>query len=140
MSETKYHFRREGNHFKLSSSQNRSEQAERTTSILPTVPKRVKRSIWSGISSFFSWFFAFLMMVISFLIATPFFILSVLWNWVVMFIGLSIFWVLGFFAFHAFILDSVEAGNPFESGWTVFIIIMIALVGAILSTIGQIKE
>ena len=80
------------------------------------------------------------MMMISFLIATPFFILSVLWNWVVMFIGLSIFWVLAFFAFHAFVLDSVEAGNPFESGWTVFIILMIALVGAILSTIGQIKE
>ena len=140
MSETKYHFRREENHITLSSSQRQSEQEGRPTFIQPIAPKRAKRSIWSRISSFFSWFFAILMMVSSFLIATPFFILSVLWNWVVMFIGLSIFWVLAFFAFHAFVLDSVEAGNPFESGWTVFIILMIALVGAILSTIGQIRE
>mgnify|MGYP003398378944 FL=1 len=140
MSETKYHFRREGNHFKLSSSQNRSEQAERPTPVQPIAPKRAKRSIWSRIGSFFGILFSGIVMIFGFLIATPFFLLSVLLNWVIMFIGLSIFWVLSFFAFHAFVLDSVEAGNPFESGWTVFIILMIALLGAILSTIAQIRE
>ena len=137
MSETKYHFRREGNHFKLSSSQNRSEQAERPTPVQPIAPKRVKRSIWSRIGSFFGILFSGIVMIFGFLIATPFFLLSVLLNWIKLSIGLSIFWVIAFFAYQVFILDAETAGNPFDSVWTVLALLILALIGAIMSSLAE---
>lgn len=134
MSETKYHFKREGNHVKVSS------QAELSVQSIPTEPitsKQVKRSIWSKIGAFFGVLFSGIMMILGFLIATPFFILSVLYHWVVMFIGLSIFWVIAFFAYQVFILDTETAGNPFDSGWTVLALLILALIGAIMSSLAE---
>lgn len=141
MSEKKYHVVREGNHFKLSS-QEHAEPQEPTRPIQPITPKpkRVRRSIGSMIGGFFSILFSGIVAVLAFLVATPFFVLSVLYHWVIMFIGMSIFWVIAFFAFHAFILDSADPGNPFDSGWTVLAILTLAFIGSILSTLGQMRD
>ena len=134
MSETKYHFKWEGNHVKVSS------QAELSVQSIPTEPitsKQVKRSIWSKIGAFFGVLFSGIMMILGFLIATPFFILSVLYHWVLMFIGLSIFWVIAFFAYQVFILDAETAGNPFDSVWIVLALLILALIGAIMSSLAE---
>lgn len=140
MSETKYHFRREGNHFKLSSSQNRSEQAERPTPVQPIAPKRVKRSIWSRIGSFFGILFSGIVMILGFLIATPFFLLSVLWNWVITFIGLSIFWIFVGAIYYGMILGLEMDTNLIFNNTSIPILLIVSLLGAILSTIAQIRE
>ncbi|HEO7897822.1 lactose transporter [Streptococcus agalactiae] len=140
MSETKYHFRREGNHFKLSSSQNRSEQAERPTPVQPIAPKRVKRSIWSSIGSFFGILFSGIVMILGFLIATPFFLLSVLWNWVITFIGLSIFWIFVGVIYYGMILGMEMDTNLIFNNTSIPILLIVSLLGAILLTIAQIRE
>lgn len=140
MSETKYHFRREGNHFKLSSSQNRSEQAERPTPVQPIAPKRVKRSIWSRIGSFFGILFSGIVMILGFLIATPFFLLSVLWNWVITFIGLSIFWIFVGAIYYGMILGLEMDTNLIFNNTSIPILLIVSLLGAILLTIAQIRE
>ncbi|HFR3868770.1 MULTISPECIES: hypothetical protein [Streptococcus] len=140
MSETKYHFRREGNHFKLSSSQNRSEQAERPTPVQPIAPKRVKRSIWSSIGSFFGILFSGIVMILGFLIATPFFLLSVLWNWVITFIGLSIFWIFVGAIYYGMILGLAMETNLIFNNTSIPILLIVSLLGAILLTIAQIRE
>ncbi|MCF1634101.1 hypothetical protein SAMN02910293_00503 [Streptococcus henryi] len=140
MSETKYHFRREGNHFKLSSSQNRSEQAERPTPVQPIAPKRVKRSIWSSIGSFFGILFSGIVMILGFLIATPFFLLSVLWNWVITFIGLSIFWIFVGAIYYGMILGLAMDTNLIFNNTSIPILLIVSLLGAILLTIAQIRE
>ncbi|AML47664.1 hypothetical protein APQ97_06515 [Streptococcus suis] len=93
--------------------------------------------MWSKIGAFFGVLFSGIMMILGFLIATPFFILSVLYHWLVMFIGLSIFWVIAFFAYQVFILDAETAGNPFDSGWTVLALLILALIGAIMSSLAE---
>ena len=140
MSETKYHVRREGNHFKLSSSQNRSEQAERPTPVQPIAPKRLKRSIWSSIGSFFGILFSGIVMILGFLIATPFFLLSVLWNWVITFIGLSIFWIFVGAIYYGMILGLAMDTNLIFNNTSIPILLIVSLLGAILSTIAQIRE
>ncbi|MGV3322458.1 lactose transporter [Streptococcus hyovaginalis] len=140
MSETKYHFRREGNHFKLSSSQNRSEQAERPTPVQPIAPKRVKRSIWSSIGSFFGILFSGIVMILGFLIATPFFLLSVLWNWVITFIGLSIFWIFVGAIYYGMILGLAMETNLIFNNTSIPILLIVSLLAAILLTIAQIRE
>lgn len=140
MSETKYHFRREGNHFKLSSSQNRSEQTERPTPVQPIAPKRVKRSIWSRIGSFFGILFSGIVMIFGFLIATPFFLLSVLLNWIKLSIGFAIFWVIAYIVYDTIVLNNSSLDvQPFNN--TVILTIMaLGLIASIFVTIAQIRE
>ncbi|HRK76572.1 MAG TPA: lactose transporter [Streptococcus parasuis] len=125
MSETKYHFRREGNHFKLSSSQNRSEQAERPTPVQPIAPKRVKRSIWSRIGSFFGILFSGIVMIFGFLIAS---------------IGFAIFWVIAYIVYDTIVLNNSSLDvQPFNN--TVILTIMaLGLIASIFVTIAQIRE
>ena len=77
MSEKRYYIKREGNHFKLSP-QSQEEPLETPTSVQSNAPKRVKRSIWSMIGNFFSMFLSGLILIIGFLIATPFFLINLL--------------------------------------------------------------
>lgn len=137
MSEIKYHIRREGNHFKLSSSQYQNEQEKKPTPIQPIAPKRAKRSIWSVISSFFSWFFAIFVMIIGFLIATPFFLLSVLINWIKMSIGFAIFWVIAYIVYDTIVLNNSSLDvQPFNN--TVILTIMaLGLITSIFITIAE---
>lgn len=142
MSEVKYHIRREGNHFKLSSSQYQNEREGSPSPIQPTAStsKRMKHSIWSRIGSFWGFIFSGIVMILGFLIATPFFILSVLWNWIIIFIGVSIFWIFAGAIYYGMILDLAMNTNLIFNNTSIPILLIISFLGAILSTIGQIKE
>ncbi len=132
MSETKYHFKREGNHFNLS-----SPVQERPST--PVYPKPVKHSIWSRIGSFFGILFSGIMMIFGFLLATPFFILGVLWNWIISFIGLSIFWLLACAVYRVFTNNNNFELEPFNNT-SLSILLIISLIVAIMATIGRIRE
>lgn len=137
MSENKYQIKREGNHFTLSSKKqehNKSQSADKVTS------DHLWKSLFSKLGTFFGLIFSGLMVAVSFLIATPFFILVVLFNWIKIAFGLGIFWVIAFFAYDTIILNNGSYRNPFESGWTVLILLVIAFIGAIMATIGEMKN
>ena len=78
-------------------------------------------------------------MIIGFLIATPFFLLSVLWNWIIMFIGLSIFGVLQELLLWT-ILDYEVNTNLIFNNTSIPILLIVALIGAIMSTIGRMRD
>jgi hypothetical protein len=139
MSEKRYYIKREGNHFKLSP-QSQEEPLEPPTSVQSNAPKRVKRSIWSMIGNFFSLILSGLIMIIGFLIATPFFLLSVLWNWIIMFIGLSIFWSIAGVIYYGTILDYEVNTNLIFNNTSIPILLIVALIGAVMSTIGRMRD
>lgn len=139
MSEKRYYIKREGNHFNLYP-QSQEEPLEPPTSVQSNAPKRVKRSIWSMIGKFFSLLLSGLIMIIGFLIATPFFLLSVLWNWIIMFIGLSIFWSIAGVIYYGTILDYEVNTNLIFNNTSIPILLIVALIGAVMSTIGRMRD
>ena len=122
------------------SPQSQEEPVETPTPVQSNAPKRVKRSIWSMIGNFFSLILSGLIMIIGFLIATPFFLLSVLWNWIIMFIGLSIFWSIAGVIYYGTILDYEVNTNLIFNNTSIPILLIVALIGAIMSTIGRMRD
>ena len=122
------------------SPQPQEEPVEIPTPVQSNAPKRVKRSIWSMIGNFFSLILSGLIMIIGFLIATPFFLLSVLWNWIIMFIGLSIFWSIAGVIYYGTILDYEVNTNLIFNNTSIPILLIVALIGAIMSTIGRMRD
>ena len=92
------------------------------------------------IGNFFSLILSGLIMIIGFLIATPFFLLSVLWNWIIMFIGLSIFWSIAGVIYYGTILDYEVNTNLIFNNTSIPILLIVALIGAIMSTIGRMRD
>ena len=92
------------------------------------------------IGNFFSLILSGLIMIIGFLIATPFFLLSVLWNWIIMFIGLSIFWSIAGFIYYGTILDYEVNTNLIFNNTSIPILLIVALIGAVMSTIGRMRD
>ena len=139
MSEKRYYIKREGNHFKLSP-QSQEEPLETPTSVQSNAPKRVKRSIWSMIGNFFSMFLSGLILIIGFLIATPFFLINLLINWIKLSIGFAIFWAIAYIVYDTIILNNMSLGvHPFNT--TVVLTIMgLGFIASIFVTIAQIKE
>ena len=139
MSEKRYYIKREGNHFKLSP-QSQEEPLETPTSVQSNDPKRVKRSIWSMIGNFFSMFLSGLILIIGFLIATPFFLINLLINWIKLSIGFSIFWAIAYIVYDTIILNNMSLGvHPFNT--TIVLTIMgLGFIASIFVTIAQIKE
>jgi len=137
MSEKRYYIKREGNRFKLSP-QSQEEPLETPISVQSNAPKRVKRSIWSMIGNFFSLILSGLIMVIGFLIATPFFLLSVLVNWVKMSIGFAVFWFLFDLVYQVVIIDR-QNFEPFTNT-TLGAIIILGLIASIFITIADIRD
>lgn len=139
MSEKRYYIKREGNHFKLSP-QSQEEPLETPTSVQSNAPKRVKRSIWSMIGNFFSMFLSGLILIIGFLIATPFFLINLLINWIKLSIGFAIFWAIAYIVYDTIILNNMSLGvHPFNT--TIVLTIMgLGFIASILVTIAQIKE
>lgn len=137
MSEIKYHFKREGNHVKVTSVR---EVTTQLTPIESIAPKRVKRSILSRIGSFFGILFSGIIMIFGFLIATPFFILGVLWNWIFSFIGLSIFWMFAGIIYYNMILNYEVDTNLIFNNTSIPILLVISLIFAIMATIGRIRD
>ena len=136
MAEMKYQIRREGSHFKLSF----LEEEPATVPFQPSKTKKYKPSIWSKIGTFFAIAFNIIVMVISFLIATPFFILNVLWNWIVMFIGLSIFWSLVGVIYYGMMLNIEVTTRVIFNNTSLPILLLISFIGAIMATISRIRE
>lgn len=139
MSEKRYYIKREGNHFKLSP-QSQEEPLETPTSVQSNDPKRVKRSIWSMIGNFFSMFLSGLILIIGFLIATPFFLINLLINWIKLSIGFAIFWAIAYIVYDTIILNNMSLGvHPFNT--TIVLTIMgLGFIASIFVTIAQIKE
>ncbi|MDS2238034.1 lactose transporter [Streptococcus pneumoniae] len=139
MSEKRYYIKREGNHFKLSP-QSQEEPLETPTSVQSNAPKRVKRSIWSMIGNFFSMFLSGLILIIGFLIATPFFLINLLINWIKLSIGFAIFWAIAYIVYDTIILNNMSLGvHPFNT--TIVLTIMgLGFIASIFVTIAQIKE
>lgn len=137
MSETKYYIEPDENHVTLMP---KEETQEKTEQIQKFSPYKKQVSVWSKIGTFFGVLFSGLIAVVSFLIATPFFILTVLYRWIVMFIGLSIFWIIVTVIYYGSILnyDDINTGLTFNNT-SIPILLLVALIGAILSTIGQIR-
>jgi len=79
-------------------------------------------------------------MVFGFLIATPFFILNVLWNWIVMLIGLSIFWSLVGIVYYGMILNIEVTTHVIFNNTSLSILLLISFIGAIMATISKIRE
>lgn len=136
MAEMKYQIRREGSHFKLSF----PKEEPATVPFQPSKTKKYKPSIWSKIGTFFDIAFNIIVMVISFLIATPFFILNVLWNWIVMFIGLSIFWSLVGVIYYGMMLNIEVTTRVIFNNTSLPILLLISFIGAIMATISRIRE
>ena len=139
MSEKRYYIKREGNHFKLSP-QSQEEPLETPTSVQSNAPKRVKRSIWSMIGNFFSMFLSGLILIIGFLIATPFFLINLLINWIKLSIGFAIFWAIAYIVYDTIILNNMSLGvHPFNTTF-VLTIMGLGFIASIFVTIAQIKE
>ena len=139
MSEKRYYIKREGNHFNLYP-QSQEEPLEPPTSVQSNAPKRVKRSIWSMIGNFFSMFLSGLILIIGFLIATPFFLINLLINWIKLSIGFAIFWAIAYIVYDTIILNNMSLGvHPFNT--TIVLTIMgLGFIASIFVTIAQIKE
>lgn len=131
MSEIKYRFKRDGSHVTLL-------PKEEVKSYEKSIEKSVNISIWSKIKSFFEVMIAGLIMVISFLIATPFVILNLLGNWVKISIGFALFWFIVDLVYIVVILD----GNNFEpfTNTSIPAIMVLGLIAAVFVTISEIKE
>lgn len=139
MSKKRFYIRREGDHFRLSS-QAQEKPQEVPTPVQSIVPKKEKRSIWLMIGAFFSLLFSGLIVVIGFLIATPFFLLSVLVNWIKLSVGFAIFWVIAYIVYDTIILNSSTLDvQPFNN--TVILTIMgFGLIASIFVTIAEIRD
>lgn len=129
MSGNKYHFTREGNHIKLSSRASEPQTIHK---------KRRKWSVLSLIGNVFSLLFSGLIVFIGFLIATPFFILSVLVNWIRLSIGFAIFWFFADLVYTVVIIDSQDF-EPFHNT-SILIIMGLGLLASIFVTIAEIRE
>lgn len=98
------------------------------------------RDFSSKLGSLFGFLFSGLIMIIGFLIATPFFLLSILINWIKMSIGFAFFWLIAYIVYDSVILNSSNLDiHPFNN--TVILSIMgLALVASIFVTIADIKD
>ncbi|ORO72647.1 hypothetical protein B7710_05340 [Streptococcus oralis subsp. oralis] len=90
------------------------------------------------IGNFFSLILSGLIMVIGFLIATPFFLLSVLVNWVKMSIGFAVFWFLFDLVYQVVIIDR-QNFEPFTNT-TLGAIIILGLIASIFITIADMRD
>lgn len=79
-----------------------------------------------------------LVFIISFLIATPFFLLSVFFNWIKMSLGFALFWVIGSGIYNVVVLDNQQF-RPFNYT-TIITIALLGLIASIFVTIANIKE
>ncbi|MDT2749896.1 hypothetical protein P7H30_09190 [Streptococcus parauberis] len=95
-------------------------------------------SFGHSIGSFFGFIFSGLMMILGFLIATTFFILSVLINWVKMSLGFALFWFIASGFYNVVFLDN-QSFEPFD-GMPILIILGLGFIASVYVTISDIKN
>lgn len=118
----KYKYKREGNHFKVTS---KSSQT-----VKPEIDEIKKPNFsFGGILSYMGYL---LSSILYFIIEFPIMFLRFLKYWIIDSILLSIFWVLIYSAYRSFILNSGEYRNPFTSGWPLLVVMVIAFLRAII--------
>ena len=88
----------------------------------------------------FSFIFSAIIFVLTFLVATPFFLLTVLINWAKLSLGFAIFWFIAYLVYDTFILNNTALGVQPFNGTTVLIIIGLGFVASILITISGMKD
>ncbi|EMF49653.1 hypothetical protein [Streptococcus parauberis] len=95
-------------------------------------------SFGHSIGSFFGFIFSGLMMILGFLIATTFFILSVLINWVKMSLGFALFWFIASGFYNVVFLDN-QSFEPFD-GMSILIILGLGFIASVYGTISDKKN
>lgn len=92
----------------------------------------------SKIGSVLRFIFSGLVFIISFLIATPFFLLSVFFNWIKMSLGFALFWFIGDLIYTSIIINS-QNFQPFTNT-SILMILGLGLIASIFVTVANIKE
>lgn len=108
-----------------------------------TTETKDKLSVWGifgKIGRFFGFIFSILTMILSIAIATPFFLLSVLINWIKMSVGFAIFWVVAYIIYDTIILNNASLDiQPFNTT-VILSIVALGLVVSIFVTFADMKE
>ncbi|MFS9128597.1 lactose transporter [Streptococcus anginosus] len=137
MSENKYQIKREGNHFILSS---KNQEHNKSQSAYKAPSAHLWKALFSKLGTFFGLIFSGLMVVVSFLIATPFFILSVLFNWVKIGIGFAIFWMFIGIIYYNMILNYEVNVELIFNNTSLAILTILSFIVSIFVTIAEIKD
>ena len=137
MSENKYQIKREGNHFILSS---KNQEHNKSQSAYKAPSAHLWKALFSKLSTFFGLIFSGLMVAVSFLIATPFFILSVLFNWVKIGIGFAIFWMFIGIIYYNMILNYEVNVELIFNNTSLAILTILSFIVSIFVTIAEIKD
>ncbi|KAA9298329.1 MULTISPECIES: hypothetical protein [Streptococcus anginosus group] len=137
MSENKYQIKREGNHFTLSS---KNQENNKSQSAYKVPSAHLWKALFSKLGTFFDLIFSGLMVVVSFLIATPFFILSVLFNWVKIGIGFAIFWMFIGIIYYNMILNYEVNVELIFNNTSLAILTILSFIVSIFVTIAEIKD
>lgn len=137
MSENKYQIKREGNHFILSS---KNQEHNKSQSAYKAPSAHLWKALFSKLGTFFGLMFSGLMVVVSFLIATPFFILSVLFNWVKIGIGFAIFWMFIGIIYYNMILNYEVNVELIFNNTSLAILTILSFIVSIFVTIAEIKD
>lgn len=129
MQEKKFRLKREGNHFEVAGQTNTEVK-----------DFHAEKKIHFSIKMIFSFIFSAIIFVLTFLVATPFFLLTVLINWAKLSLGFAIFWFIAYLVYDTFILNNTALGVQPFNGTTVLIIIGLGFVASILITISGMKD
>ena len=109
-----------------------------------TTETKDKLSVWGifgKIGRFFGFIFSILTMILGLVVATPFFILVTLLNWVKTFIGFAIFWALALVVYYSLILDTASPElDVVYSNTNLLWLMGLSLVVAIMITVADMKD
>lgn len=108
-----------------------------------TTETKDKLSIWGifgKIGRFFGFIFSILTMILGLMVATPFFLLSVLINWIKMSVGFAVFWVIAYIIYDTIILNNASLDiQPFNNT-VILSIVALGLIASIFVTVADMKE
>lgn len=109
-----------------------------------TAETKDKLSVWGifgKIGRFFGFIFSILTMILGLVVATPFFILVTLLNWVKTFIGFALFWLLAVGIYSVVIMNSEGPElSAIYSNTNLLWLMGLSLIAAILITVADMKE
>ncbi|MFS1664694.1 hypothetical protein [Streptococcus sp. zg-JUN1979] len=98
--------------------------------------KVLRASGWSKLGSVFGFILSGLLGLLTVVLATPFFLLSLLFNWIKAGIGLTLFWIIAYAVYDSFVLQNSSISlDPFANEWTVVAILAVSFIVALIATI-----
>lgn len=97
--------------------------------------RKVLRTSGSKLGSVFGFVFAGLWTVFKVALATPFFLLALLFNWIKAGIGLALFWTIASIVYHSFTsTNSLEPSNVYTNT-SVLVMAILSFIVALIATI-----